>query len=233
LEAAAATLAAGVDYLGAGTVEFLLAPDGRFTFLEMNTRIQVEHGVTELLTGIDLVAAQLALAAGAPLPPRPTLRGHAIEVRVCAEDPRSAFAPAPGHLTRLRFPAGPGVRVDTGFEAGDSLPAEYDSLVAKVMALAEDRASAVARLARALDEVEIVGVPTTAGLLRAVLDSAEFRAGTVHTRWLEPWTAARPPEPDALARAAAAWVVAAGATGARATVRPAEASPWATLGAWR
>ena len=233
LEHDACTLVREVAYGGAGTVEFLLGPDNRFSFLEVNTRIQVEHGITELVTGLDLVAEQLRLAAGGELPLRPEARGHAIEARICAEDPRRGFAPAPGRILRLRAPAGPGVRFDAGVAEGDTLPEAYDSLIGKVMALAPSREAAIGRLGRALDELEVAGVPTTAGMLRALLDEPAFLNGAVHTRWLEPWCAARPTSEATIVAAAAAYAAAAVAAGPpdRAAT-PTPTSPWTTLGRW-
>ena len=233
LEADACTLVRGVAYLGAGTVEFLLSPDGRHSFLEMNTRIQVEAGITELVTGLDLVAEQLRLALGGELPERPAIRGHAMEVRICAEDPRLGFAPSSGRVTRLRAPAGPGIRFDAGVAEGDAIPELYDSLLAKVMAFGPSRESAIGRMRGALDELEVAGVATTAGVLRAVLVDPAFLAGGVGTRWLEPWASARSPSPALLAAAAAAFTVERGAPPARAgREAPTVSSPWATLGRW-
>src|SRR5262249_1529273 len=162
-----AAKAAGLE--NAATAEFLLDPDGRFWFLEVNARLQVEHGVTELVTGLDLVVEQFWIAAGRPLG-ADVLAGagratepsrHAIEVRLSAEDPANAFAPAPGRVGRWRMPAGPGVRVDTAVEAGERIPPDYDPLIAKLMVDAGDRTTAIRRLERALDEVEVTGVQAT------------------------------------------------------------------------
>ncbi|GDX83341.1 hypothetical protein LBMAG42_51520 [Deltaproteobacteria bacterium] len=234
MEAAAVRGARSVGYVGAGTVEFLLAPTGAFYFLEMNTRIQVEHGVTELVTGIDLVAAQLRIAEGARVPEPPIARGHAIEARICAEDVAGGFLPSPGQLLRFRLPAGPGVRVDSGFEEGDPVPDAYDSLLCKVLVHAEDRNAAIARLSRALSELDIAGVPTTAPLLARVLASGEFAAGTIHTRWLEPFAAGLQPNPDAVEAIAAGWAFAnAGGAGTPSCAAMATATPWQSLGSWR
>jgi acetyl-CoA carboxylase biotin carboxylase subunit len=190
---ASVRLAEVVGYSGAGTVEFLYdAERVEFYFIEMNTRIQVEHPVTEMVSGHDLVQEQLLVASGNPLSLsqaayRP--RGHAIEVRLNAENPEFNFMPSPGRLELFRMPGGPFVRVDSGFEAGSEVTPFYDSLLAKVVVWAENRDDAVARLRRALDEVEITGVATTVGFLRAVLDLPEFRAGGYHTTFLETWMA--------------------------------------------
>ncbi|GAA4833328.1 acetyl-CoA carboxylase biotin carboxylase subunit [Saccharopolyspora rosea] len=190
--AAAARLAAHVGYRGAGTVEFLLDEDGSFYFMEMNTRIQVEHPVTECVTGVDLVAEQLRVARGEPLSVRQDdIRpaGAAVEVRINAEDPEGGFVPVPGDLARFDLPGGPGVRVDTGFVAGDRISPFYDSLIAKLVCWGADREQALARADQALAELRVEGVPTAAALYRRMLASPEVRKGAVHTRWLEEWLA--------------------------------------------
>ena len=184
---AAVALARAVAYRNAGTVEFLLDAEGRFAFLEMNTRIQVEHPVTEMVTGIDLVKEQVRVAAGLPLSfgeadIQP--RGHAIECRINAEDVGRDFAPAPGVLTRYRAPAGFGVRVDAAMETGAAILAAYDSLIAKLVVWGRDREEAIARGRRALAEFAIAGVPTTIPFHRAVLDHPEFLAGGATTAFL-------------------------------------------------
>ncbi|WP_219825272.1 acetyl-CoA carboxylase biotin carboxylase subunit [Nonomuraea typhae] len=174
-----------VGYTGAGTMEFLVDAAGNATFMEINARIQVEHPVTELLTGVDLVAEQIRVAAGEPLSlsqEQVTLTGAAIECRVNAEDPADGFRPTPGRLTVFRPPGGPGVRVDSGFAQGDRVPPDYDSLVAKLVVWAPTREQAIARADRALAEfaVEGPGVATTVPLLRTLLAQPEFATGT-HT----------------------------------------------------
>ena len=177
----------------AATAEFLRDREGRFWFLEVNTRLQVEHGVTELVSGLDLVAEQFGLAAGRPLSAdaraaadrAATPTSHAMEVRLSAEDPARGFAPAPGRVTRWVMPAGPGVRVDTAIEAGERVPPDYDPLVAKLMVHAPDRPAAIARLSRALDEVEIGGIQTTLPFDRFVARHPTFGAGEVSTGWVE------------------------------------------------
>jgi acetyl-CoA carboxylase biotin carboxylase subunit len=153
----------------------------------MNTRLQVEHPVTELLTGVDLVRAQLHVAAGEGLPAGPSaeLRGHALEVRINAEDPSRDFLPAPGTVTRFRPPLGPGVRVDTFVEEGAVIPPFYDSLIAKVIVRDASRKLAIDRAIRVLGEFEVEGVPTTIAVLRDILASAEFRSGEYSTSFLE------------------------------------------------
>jgi acetyl-CoA carboxylase biotin carboxylase subunit len=186
MEGAADRACETLRYRGAGTIEFLLDADGRFYFIEMNTRLQVEHPVTELVTGIDLAHAQLAVAAGEGLPQegRADLRGHAIEFRINAEDPAEGFRPAPGRVSRFRPPLGPGVRVDTHVEEGYAIPPFYDSLIAKVIVWGEDRAVAIARGRRALSELELEGVPTTRELALDIVSSEEFRSGDYTTSFL-------------------------------------------------
>jgi acetyl-CoA carboxylase biotin carboxylase subunit len=186
MEGAARLATESLRYRGAGTMEFLLDANGRFYFIEMNTRLQVEHPVTELVTGIDLAQAQLRVAAGHGLPQtgRAPLHGHAIELRINAEDPARDFLPAPGKVTRFRPPLGPGVRVDTHVEEGYVIPPYYDSLVAKVIVWADDRAGAVGRARRALTEFELEGVPTTRDLAIDILESEEFASGLYTTAFL-------------------------------------------------
>jgi acetyl-CoA carboxylase biotin carboxylase subunit len=191
MTAAAVRLAREVGYAGAGTAEFLVDDEtGEFFFIEMNTRIQVEHPTTELVTGVDLVAAQLRIAAGEPLPVRQdevVARGCALEFRVCAEDPSREFLPSPGKLGRVVLPAGPWVRVDTWLEPDAVVSPFYDSLLAKVVVWGEDRATAIRRSRRALAEFAVDGVPTTAGLFTEILDARWFGAGDFHTATLEQW----------------------------------------------
>ena len=176
----------------AATVEFLFDRDRSFWFLEVNTRLQVEHGLTELVSGIDIVAEQLWIAAGRPLSRRvraaavdaATPSSAAIEVRLSAEDPARQFAPAPGRVGRWVMPGGPGIRVDTAIEPGDRIPAEYDPLIAKVMVHAADRPAAIERLRRALDELEVSGIQTTAPFDRYVVRHPTFLAGDVSTGWV-------------------------------------------------
>ena len=187
LAEAATALARAVGYRNAGTVEFLVDAEGQFAFLEMNTRIQVEHPVTEMVTGIDLVKEQLVVAAGAPLSfsaETIAIRGHAIECRINAEDPGRGFAPAPGTIARYREPGGFGIRVDSAMEAGGTVLPAYDSMIAKLIAWGRDRDEAVARMERALADYEIGGVPTTIPFHRAVLAHPVFRAGGVATTFL-------------------------------------------------
>jgi acetyl-CoA carboxylase biotin carboxylase subunit len=186
MQAAGQRACEALRYRGAGTMEFLLDAEGRFYFIEMNTRLQVEHPVTELVTGIDLAHAQLAVAAGEGLPRegRADLRGHAIEFRINAEDPAADFRPAPGRVSRFRPPLGPGVRVDTHVEEGYTIPPFYDSLIAKVIVWGEDREVAIARGRRALSELELEGVPTTRELALDIVSSEEFGGGDYTTSFL-------------------------------------------------
>jgi acetyl-CoA carboxylase biotin carboxylase subunit len=186
MEAAAERACRAVGYVNAGTLEFLLVPDGSFFFIELNARLQVEHPVTEMCTGIDLVRTQLALAAGEPLElvGRAPRRGHALEVRLNAEDPERDFLPTPGTVTRFRPALGPGVRVDTYVEDGTEVPPFYDSLLAKLVVWDETREAALARAERALEETVIEGVTSTRELALRVLRSEEFVSGRYSTSTL-------------------------------------------------
>jgi 3-methylcrotonyl-CoA carboxylase alpha subunit len=185
---AAVRLARAVDYQSAGTVEFLLGEDGEFYFLEMNTRLQVEHGVTELVTGLDIVALQFAIAAGEALPfgqEGVKFSGHAIECRVYAEDPLNHYLPSPGRITALELTAREGVRNDVGTYAGDEVSTYYDPLLGKVLAWGKDRAEALHRMEGALAAYRVEGVHTNLLLLRAVISHPEFRSGEATTEFLE------------------------------------------------
>jgi len=183
---AAVALAKAVGYRSAGTVEMLLGEDGTLSFLEMNTRLQVEHPVTELICGVDLVAEQLRVAAGEPLGYETLpLRGHAIECRINAEDPSAGFMPSPGSITGWQEPAGPWIRVDAGFGAGRTVPQTYDSLIAKLIVHGNDREQARRRMLRALAELRIEGIRTTIPFHRAFLGHPAFAEGRVYTRFVE------------------------------------------------
>ncbi len=184
---AALQLARALNYRSLGTVEFLLDPSGHFYFIEVNPRIQVEHPVTEMVTGVDLVTAQMQLAAGALLAelPEQSPRGWAIEARILAEDPALGFLPATGEVTYLKEPGGPGIRVDSALYLGMPITADYDSLIAKVIAWGGDREQAIRRLRRALDEYKIGGVPTTQTFLTQILDSQPFQKGSADTTYLD------------------------------------------------
>src|SRR2546425_4801522 len=185
---AAVRAAHAINYTSAGTVEFLVDRDGHFYFMEMNTRIQVEHPVTEMVTGTDIVKLQIKVAVGEKLGINQgdvEIRGHAIECRVNAEDPRHDFRPSPGTVAMFVPPGGPGVRVDTHAYAGYTIPPYYDSLLAKVITWGADRAEAITRMRRALAEFEIAGVPTTIPFHLVVLDNAFFRRGEVYTNFVQ------------------------------------------------
>ncbi|QCR20732.1 acetyl-/propionyl-CoA carboxylase subunit alpha [Agrococcus sp. SGAir0287] len=189
IHVAARDICAAVDYRGAGTVEFLLARDGTIAFLEVNTRLQVEHPITEVVTGVDLVREQLRIADGLGMSfdATPAPVGHAIELRVNAEDPGRGFLPSPGTIDVLRVPGGPGVRWDAGVEAGDRVEPAFDSLVAKLVVHASDRDAALTRLRRAIGELEVGGVATVAPFALAVLDEPAFATESfaVSTQWIE------------------------------------------------
>jgi acetyl/propionyl-CoA carboxylase alpha subunit len=235
----AALLAAGVaaaraaGYVNAGTVEFLRAPDGSFFFIEMNTRLQVEHPVTEMTTALDLVRLQIEIAGGKPLPFAQSdlaARGHAMECRVYAEDAEQGDLPSAGRLLRVVWPEGPGVRVDGGVDTGSDVTADYDPLLAKIIAVGRTRDECVERLAAALARTVVLGVATNLPRLQRVLAHEDFRRGDIDTEFLARHDAAlrAPDDAPALAMAMAAAVTAAmgkgGGTGS---------DPWASLGSWR
>ena len=237
----AVRLAAAAGLRNAATAEFLRAPDGAFWFLEVNTRLQVEHGVTELVSGLDIVREQFTLAAGHPLSDaavaaaeraaRP--ESHAIEVRLAAEDPSRDFAPGPGRIRRWTMPAGPGIRVDTGLEVGDVVPPDYDNLVAKIMVHAADRGSAIDRLRRALDETAIAGIQTTLPFHRYVSRHAGFRAGDLSIDWVaEEWDGPADRARVATAAAEAAAVASLGPRAGHDGSRPAQ-GPSSSPDGWR
>ncbi|MGB6980269.1 MAG: acetyl-CoA carboxylase biotin carboxylase subunit [Candidatus Acidiferrales bacterium] len=212
---AAVKLARAGGYTNAGTVEFLLDADEKFYFLEMNTRLQVEHPVTEMVTSVDLVKLQIRIAAGEALPfsqDDVMMRGHAIECRIYAEDPDNNFFPSPGKIGMYRTPGGPGIRLDDGVYGGWTVPNEYDPMLGKLIAWGSDRQEAMARLRRALGEYMAAGIKTNVGLFRRILDSHDFQNAAIYTRWLddflrEPVSEAAPSaaEEDAAALAAALW----------------------------
>ena len=187
MESGVARACHAISYLNAGTFEFLLAPDGAYYFIELNARLQVEHPVSELVTGIDIVREQLKIAAGEQLHEtgRAARRGHAIEVRLNAEDPTRGFAPAPGVIERFRPPLGPGIRLDTHIEEGSVISPYYDSLIAKLIVWDEDRGSAIERSLRALGELELRGVATTREAALEILASDAFRSGEYSTSFLD------------------------------------------------
>lgn len=185
---AAVQLALSAGYVNAGTVEFLVDGEENFYFLEMNTRLQVEHPVTEMVTGLDLVQMQIRVAMGEPLGLKQEevrLRGHAVECRIYAEDPENNFFPSPGLITRLVQPSGPGIREDCGVYAGWTVPLEYDPMLSKLVAFAETREMAIDRMLRALEEYAVVGIKTNIGLFQRILRDADFRAARIDTGYLE------------------------------------------------
>ena len=243
---AAVAAARAVGYRNAGTVEFLLEGDGdsaRFYFLEMNTRLQVEHPVTEAVTGVDLVRAQLAVAAGEPLPwtqASLSQRGHAIECRVYAEDPASGFLPQAGRLLLYREPAGPGVRIDAGVIEGDEVPVTYDPMLAKLIVQAETRPAAIDRAIAALRAYAILGIRTNIPFLIRVLDHPTFRSGGVHTGFIEQHLdeLIAPASPSPAAAAVAATAISVGPTFRSGAARAGgvdtsiSADPWSTVQGW-
>jgi acetyl-CoA carboxylase, biotin carboxylase subunit len=195
---AAVKLARAAGYSNAGTVEFLVEAERNFYFLETNTRLQVEHPVTEAITGLDLVKLQIRIAAGERLAlaqGNVALRGHAIECRIYAEDPENNFFPSPGKIAEYRAPGGPGIRLDEGVYRGWTVPNEYDPMLGKLIAHGSDRSEAIARLVRALGEYQASGIKTNVEFLRRVLAAGEFRNGEIHTRWLDDFLRADPSQP--------------------------------------
>ena len=191
---AALTAARGIGYEGVGTFEFLLAPDGAFYFLEANTRLQVEHGITEMTVGVDMVEQQIGVASGAPLgwsQAEIVPRGHAIECRVYAEDPET-FLPSPGTITAWQMPRGDGVRVDTGLRRGDDVTPHFDPLLAKVMVWAESRSEAIDSMTAALQQTRVDGVKTNISFLMRALASPQFRDGRYTTSLAETLTSGAP-----------------------------------------
>jgi len=233
---AAVRVAQAVGYVGAGTVEFLFDPEGNFYFLEVNPRLQVEHTVTEMVTGVDIVKEQLRIAAGRELQciqKDVRTEGWALECRILAEDPFQDFAPCVGRISRLREPGGPGIRVDSGVCEGLTITPYYDSLLAKLVAWGETRGVAIVRMRRALEEYQILGVTTNLDLHRALLDSHRFFGGQFHTRFLEDRFLPRQPEEDGYLAAALTAVLLDWRR--RAGSRTAEgmtSSKWKMLGRW-
>ncbi|MGA7854639.1 MAG: acetyl-CoA carboxylase biotin carboxylase subunit [Candidatus Acidiferrales bacterium] len=196
---AAVKLARAGNYTNAGTVEFLVDAQRNFYFLEMNTRLQVEHPVTEMVTSLDLVKLQMRVASGEPLPftqADVTLRGHAIECRIYAEDPDNNFFPSPGKILDYRVPTGPGIRLDDGIYAGWTVPNEYDPMLGKLIAWGKDREEAMARMNRALDEYYASGIKTNVSLFRRILASRDFQSAAIYTRWLDDFLRSSSANPD-------------------------------------
>jgi acetyl-CoA carboxylase biotin carboxylase subunit len=235
-------VARAVGYTNAGTIECLVEENGAFYFLEMNTRLQVEHPVTEMVTGLDLVAWQIRIARGERLDVDPARalapHGHAIECRIYAEDPDNRFLPSPGVIQYLHAPAGPGIRRDSGVQTGFEVPIFYDSLISKLVAWGEDRAQAIARMRRALSEYEVRGIKTTIPFFQWILASPDFAAGRFDTTTLDEELSRRGGRPfvEAPDEAEALAVIAAGvrafleasrrAAGAPASTAAAAATPW-------
>jgi acetyl-CoA carboxylase, biotin carboxylase subunit len=237
----AVRVARTAGYTNAGTVEFLVDQDKNFYFLEMNTRLQVEHPVTELVTGLDLVHLQVRIAAGEPLPFRQedvSLRGHAIECRIYAEDPDNNYFPSPGKITLLLAPSGPGIRRDSGMYEGWTVPIEYDPLLAKLIGYGSDRPQAISRLMRALSEYFVGGIKTNISLFRRILGDADFQAGELDTGYLDRLLQSPIPEVNQEGAKIAAFAAgvfavldadsaaASGGNGAAAKARPAPVSAW-------
>jgi len=239
--AAAVAVARQAGYRNAGTVEFLLDGSGAFYFMEVNARLQVEHPVTEAICGVDLVRAQLRVAAGEPLGFEQsdlTRRGWALECRIYAEDPRAGFMPSPGRVLGLQAPSGPGVRFDCGIEPGSQVPVEYDPILAKLITWGEDRPAALARMARALAEMAVTGVDTAGELMLDVIRSEPFGAGRLSTSFLDEHFSGWQPDPNRAQALLAGWLVAeltgtgaAAATAGGGVTRPVD--PWDTLAGFR
>ncbi|NKB88249.1 MAG: ATP-grasp domain-containing protein [Acidobacteria bacterium] len=242
MSAAAIAAAEAVKYVGAGTVEFLLGDSGEFYFLEMNTRLQVEHPVTEWITGLDLVRLQLEVAAGSTLPPEalnPTFLGHAIECRIYAEDPGIGHLPQTGKLLLMREPAGPGVRIDSALREGQEIGMQFDPMLAKLSCWGPDRATAIDRTLQALRNYVLLGVRTNLDHLQDVVATEAFRAGDVTTAFLDEHMSEWPQSDEipALAAAATALARSAGSSGAGSTsgttLDRLASDPWRTLGGFR
>ena len=247
--ATAVSIAKEAEYINAGTMEFILDSDGRFYFLEMNTRLQVEHPVTELVTGIDLVRHQLLIAAGEPLQLTQEQihpRGHAIEMRLYAEDPAQNFLPATGTITRFIQPVGPGIRIDSGIESGDEITQFYDPMIAKMIVYAEDRPAAIARMQDVLAQSAVFGVKTNLSLLNSIAAHPAFKAGLTHTGFLQEHNllgASLSQEnvflPAEVLLAAALYDntadagASSGYNGHTPFTKQSSATPWQTLGPWR
>lgn len=238
---AAVAAARASGYVNAGTVEFLLDPDGRFYFLEVNTRLQVEHPITEIVAGVDIVRRQVEIAAGEPLSLSQTDiagRGHAIECRIYAEDPENGFFPSPGKICFLQEPAGPGIRIDSGVYAGFEAPVEYDPILSKLIVWAETRDIAIQRMIRALRDYVILGVNTPAAFLADVLSSKPFQTGDTFTDFINVYFQDWKNNPKDRDLACAAYLAAALTPGGRtgesgSKIEAVSQSPWGTLGNWR
>jgi 3-methylcrotonyl-CoA carboxylase alpha subunit len=232
---AAIAAARGVDYRNAGTVEFIVTPEGEFYFLEMNTRLQVEHPVTELVAGVDLVRAQINVAAGAAMPwtqEQLRQRGHAMQVRVYAEDPDDRFLPQSGTIAHYREPAGPGVRVDSGVMRGTEISVKFDPMLAKLIVYAEDREQCIDRMTRALRDYIVLGTKTNISWLRRVVSHAAFRDGLVSTRFIPDHEADLAPRVSEFAPQIATTLAAAPRKRAAAGEVARTVTVWDSLGDW-
>jgi acetyl/propionyl-CoA carboxylase alpha subunit len=238
MAAAAVAAARGVDYRNAGTVEFIVTPDHEFYFLEMNTRLQVEHPVTELVTGVDLVRAQIDVASGKPMPwtqDQLQQRGHAMEVRVYAEDPDDRFLPQSGTIAGYVEPSGPGVRIDAGVTRGTNIGVKFDPMLSKVICFAADRDACIDRLRRALRDYVILGTKTNLSWLRRVISHDAFRAGEVSTRFLADHEADLAPQVPEIVPAIAAAIASAprkATVAGTASSASAASTVWDQIGNW-
>ena len=234
--ATAVRIAQAAGYVNAGTMEFILDADKHYYFLEMNTRLQVEHPVTELVTGLDLVRHQLLIAAGEPLAlsqEQVSHRGHAIEVRIYAEDAEHNFLPSTGTIDHFNIPEGPGVRVDSGIEDGDEITQFYDPMIAKLIVYGEDRSAAISRLQRALEQSVLFGVTTNIPLLHSIALHPAFRAGLTHTGFLDEHHLLTPATEKTLPHPVLAAAAIYEATQEVQTAQTQSVNPWKTLGPWR
>ncbi len=232
----AVRVARAAHYGNAGTVEFLVDAEKNFYFLEMNTRLQVEHPVTELITGLDLVHLQIRIAAGEKLPFTQediVIRGHAMECRIYAEDADNNFFPSPGKIEALQTPAGPGIRLDSGVYAGWTVPIDYDPLLAKLIGYGQDRRQAMARLARALPEYFVAGIKTNLGLFRRILADKNFQSGKIDTGYLERLLAAKAGSEDSGDGKSTAAIAAAVFSVLDSTANPAVSKPAAAESSWK
>jgi len=227
---AAVRLARDAGYRSAGTVEFLVSSDGSFHFLEVNTRLQVEPPVTEMVSSIDIVRAQIEVAQGGGLPAPVPPRGHAIEARLNAEDPYHGFLPQSGPILLLQWPQRPGVRIDAGVKEGQAVGTHYDSLLAKIIAWGVDREQARRRLIEALRETTLLGITTNQPFLIQLLESEPFRSGETYTTTLESMAWPEAPLPPEIASAARRWLA---SRPEHADGSPSLPSPWDTLGKFR
>ncbi|MDZ4164989.1 MAG: acetyl-CoA carboxylase biotin carboxylase subunit, partial [Smithellaceae bacterium] len=235
---AALNAARTAGYVNAGTVEFLLDEEGRFYFLEVNTRLQVEHPITEAITGLDLVREQINIACGLPLSYRQEdirAQGHAIECRIYAEDPERSFLPSPGEIIYLKEPAGPGIRVDSGIYGGFAVPSAYDPILSKLIVHAADRRQAIDRMLRALNEYVVLGIKTSIPFLREVIGSEAFRRGATHTMLIDDLFSPWQPKREMADLACLAYAASREAPRKYQTDAPARGehpSPWETIGNW-